>query len=96
MGTTFTPWVLLGCCAKAWRGTDTLRLLPEAGLKTAELAKPGLQCRCPSAVHTQESSFPSSDGLAPLLSTKIHLKRNLRERGRKAIGVIYLIFCNGV
>lgn len=58
---------------------------PEAGLKTAELAKPGLHCHCPLAVHVQEPSFPCAVDLVSLLSTIIHLKRNWRGKKEQLV-----------
>ena len=53
----------------------------KTGLERADTAKQGgLQCRSSCAVDKQKSSFSSAVHLAPFLSTKIHLKKNLREK----------------
>lgn len=93
-----------GCCSAplprcegVWTPSCSLCDPAKTGLQGADTAKQGgLQCLASRAVENQKSSPSSAVHLAPFSSTKIDLKKSLREKEKNDWCYFYLVFCNGV
>lgn len=76
-GCCSAPWPR---CEGVWMPSCSLCDPAKTGLQRADMAKQGgLQCLSPRAGDKQKSSLSGAVHLAPFSSTKIDLKKNLRE-----------------
>lgn len=88
---------LPGRCEGVWTPSCSLCDPAKSGLQRADTAKQGgLQCLSSCAVDKQKSSPSSAAHLASFLSSKIDLKKNLKEKEKNDWCYFYLVFCNGV